>query len=141
MILGLFSILLDFFILNVFNYQINDSIIFPMFSLVFIISYLNIKNNIIILLIYSSLVGLLYLPLSIFLLNNYLYKNKIINNYYLRVTLLLFLFDFLLYFYLSVNDISLLIYKEFITIPINILYAFFIKRIYLSSKRKKIKYK
>lgn len=136
MILGLLSLFLDFLLLNVFNYEIGNVLIFPMFSLVFLISSiyfkLDIKKVIIIYLLYTLITGVLFLPLLILLIP---IKR---NNYLLTISLSLVLYDLLFFLLLPLNNINLLIDKIIITIPINILYSLFIFHV-LNNKNNKYK--
>lgn len=136
MILGLLSLFLDYLLLNVFNYEIGNVLIFPMFSLVFLISSiyfkLDIKKVIIIYLLYTLITGVLFLPLLILLIP---IKR---NNYLLTISLSLVLYDLLFFLLLPLNNINLLIDKIIITIPINILYSLFIFHV-LNNKNNKYK--
>lgn len=136
MILGLLSLFLDYLLLNVFNYEIGNVLIFPMFSLVFLISSiyfkLDIKKVIIIYLLYTLITGILFLPLLILLIP---IKR---NNYLLTISLSLVLYDLLFFLLLPLNNINLLIDKIIITIPINILYSLFIFHV-LNNKNNKYK--
>ena len=136
MILGIMSLVFDLLFFNYFNYQVNNIALFPMFSLVFILKNKNIKSLFIIFILYSSLIGIIYLPLVILLINYYLTKNDLIKNDFLRIIILLILYDLILFLFLNLFDLSLLINKIFITIPINSLYLYF-----LSSKKIKEQYK
>ncbi len=130
MILGILSIILDLFLLNIFNYHVDNVIFFPMFSLVFLICLTTIKYNykiiIIIYMLFSLINGIIFLPLLIIFINYSINSNNTINNYLLRMLLLLILYDFLFFSFLSLSNYFLLINKLIVSIPINILYSFIV---------------
>ena len=140
MIIGIISFLIDYLILNNFDYYIGNIIIFPMFSLVYIISYLYLKNkyNVFFFLLYIFINGIIFLPLFIIFLNSFI-KSK--TSYFLTIIVSLIIHDFMFYLFLSINDITLLINKIIVTIPINLLYALIIYHINYVLKDKKNKYK
>ena len=127
MIIGFLSISLDIILLNIFNYQIDNIIIFPMFTLVFIINLIlfkqDLKKVLLMLFLYIFLNGLVFLPLFIILLSSLLKKDVSLNNNLLIVIVLLIIYDLLFYLFLGMSNISLLINKIIVTIPVNILYS------------------
>lgn len=127
MIIGFLSISLDIILLNIFNYQIDNIIIFPMFTLVFIINLIlfkqDLKKVLLMLFLYTFLNGLVFLPLFIILLSSLLKKDVSLNNNLLIVIVLLIIYDLLFYLFLGLTDIFLLINKIIVTIPVNILYS------------------
>ena len=144
MIIGFLSILLDYFILNTFNYNVLNTIIFPMFSLVFLLSliYFNCNKKLILFffLLYSFICGIIFLPLLICFINYIVNKKRSNNNYFLLISLSLIAYDSLLFILLPISDIRLLLDKIIITIPINLLYSLFLYYYYVLTNKKK-KYK
>lgn len=136
MILGIMSLVIDLLILNI----IGNNIVFPMFSFIFLISsmYLNIdfKKIIVIYIIYSCIIGILYLPLLILFLN-YLYKDL---SYFKRIILSLLLYDLMFFIILGISNINIFLDKIIITMPINLIYSFFIYYFFVL-KSNKTKYK
>ena len=127
MIIGFLSISLDIILLNIFNYQIDNIIIFPIFTLLFIINLIlfkqDLKKVLLMLFLYTFLNGLVFLPLFITLLSSLLKKDVSLNNNLLIVIVLLIIYDLLFYLFLGLTDIFLLINKIIVTIPVNILYS------------------
>ena len=126
-VIGLISVLLDYFLLNTFNIRF---FIFPMFSLIYLINSMLLKKDYLIvgmiLILYSMLSGIILLPTSILLFIYYLNQKKKIN-YYLIIIIYIILYDFILYSFTTTNFIDnfyVFIYKLFITLPINIFYSF-----------------
>ena len=124
--IGIISVILDYILLNISTFRL---LFFPMFSLAFLISSivfkLDIKITLIILVIYSLLSGLIFYNITILLLIYYLI-NKKTYNYYLLILLSLILYDIFLYLLTTtniINNLNILIYKVFITLPINLLYS------------------
>ena len=141
MIIGILSLVLDTFILNITNYCVNNTIIFPMFSLVFLLSLIyynyDIKVIAFFLILYSCINGILYLPLLICILSLLNKKEKSLNNYLLLMTFYLITYDLLFYLLLSVSDYKLLIDKIVVSLPINVLYSYFLFNV-LNNKKKSI---
>lgn len=141
MIIGIISIYLDLFVLNISNYYIDNSIIFPMFTIVFFISAIHFKVSIlkllIIYLLYSSVLGIFYLPLLIIFID-ITFLNK---SYYSSIIISLLLYDFYFYLFLQLNNVFFLVNKIIITIPINVLYSYIIYNLFIVLKNKNNKYK
>ena len=143
MIIGFLSFALDLIVLSKINYYVENVIIFPMFSLVFLLSiiYYNYDKRIIFFffLLYSSITGIIFLPLLlcfIVLLHN---KNNNLNSYLLLIIESLIIYDLSFYLFLSINDINLLIDKFIFTIPINVCYSLFLYYYVLNRKNSKYK--
>lgn len=124
-IIGLFSIIIDYILLNISTFRL---LFFPMFTIVFLFSSFVIKYDfkitIIVAIIYSILSGIIF-PLITILIVNYYFINK--KDYYLNITISLILYDSLLYLLTTpsiINNLYLLVSKFFITIPINLLYSY-----------------
>lgn len=154
MILGIISILLDVLLLNFIYFQLGKILIFPMFTITFLISSIyfryDMKKLLIVLVIYSSIIGVIYLPLMFFLIVYYQIhkdkKNFNLKNYLLKISYSLILYDFLyfviLYFFkINSYTFSLLIYKIILSIPLSILYSLLLYYINSVLKKKKNKYK
>lgn len=151
MLWGLFSVITDLLVLNILNsYTIGKTIIFPMFSLIFVISSIyfkkNIKTILLILIIYMSILGIFYYILAFFLAIYYYIDNgREINlkDYIKKTIICLFMYDFLFFLILyninlDINLIKIFIFKEYISIPINLFYSYFLFSVL---KRNKMKYK
>ena len=130
MILGLLSIILDYTFFNIFNYQVDNVFLFPMFTLVFLISSIiinvNIKKIITIYIFYSFLNGVIFLPLFIIYITFIVKQNNSLNNYLLCVISLLIIYDYIFFLCLSLSSYELLINKLIVSLPINIFYSLII---------------
>ena len=130
MITGIISLIFDYFILKYAGYYIDSVIIFPMFTFIFLLSslYFNKDIKVILLIFYLYLIitGIVFLPLLILFINNIVKRKNDIDNYLITISISLILYDLLFYLFLSLNNISLLINKIIVTIPINILYSLII---------------
>ena len=130
MITGIISLIFDYFILKYIGYYIDSVIIFPMFTFIFLLSslYFNKDIKVILLIFYLYLIitGIVFLPLLILFINNIVKRKNDIDNYLITISISLILYDLLFYLFLSLNNISLLINKIIVTIPINILYSLII---------------
>ena len=130
MITGIISLIFDYFILKYVGYYIDSVIIFPMFTFIFLLSslYFNKDIKVILLIFYLYLIitGIVFLPLLILFINNIVKRKNDIDNYLITISISLILYDLLFYLFLSLNNISLLINKIIVTIPINILYSLII---------------
>ena len=136
MILGFFSLLFDLLFLNFFPYLINTALIFPMFSLVYIVSRLyfnkDIKYTIFLIFLVMSIYGyLFYIIFSLFFFYFiFKEKNKYLRNYYFSI----------MFFLVLLNNINILfyLYKLIVTIPINVFYSLFLYKV-LNNKKYNIK--
>ena len=143
MILGFFSLLFDLLFLNFFPYLINTALIFPMFSLVYIVSRLyfnkDIKYTIFLIFLVMSIYGyLFYIIFSLFFFYFiFKEKNKYFRNYYFSIMFFLVFYDF---FLVLLNNINILfyLYKLIVTIPINVFYSLFLYKV-LNNKKYNIK--
>ena len=143
MILGFFSLLFDLLFLNFFPYLINTALIFPMFSLVYIVSRLyfnkDIKFTIFLIFLVMSIYGyLFYIIFSLFFFYFiFKEKNKYFRNYYFSIMFFLVFYDF---FLVLLNNINILfyLYKLIVTIPINVFYSLFLYKV-LNNKKYNIK--
>lgn len=153
MILGIISIILDLLLLNFINFNITSIVIYPMFTITYVISSIyfkkNIKNTLLIFLLYCSFLGVFYLPLAYFLIEYYyIHKDKKNFNkkdFLLKVCYGLILYDLLFYlvvylFEINYYSLSILVYKILFTLPLSSLYALLFFRLNVL-KNKKLKYK
>ena len=97
MITGIISLILDYFFLNNVGYYIDNVIVFPMFTLVFLLSsiFFNKDIKIILLIFFFNIIinGTLFITLLILLINYYL-KDKKNNEFYLiTICMSLILYD------------------------------------------------
>ena len=147
--IGILSFIFDLSFLNIFNYSQKSTLVFPMFTITYILTSLYFRKNIsyiiISLFLYISLVGVIYYPFFFFFLSYYVIRsnNKKFNliNYIFKVIVLLFLYDFLLFLIIDRYQINCLFYKIFISMPINILYALLLYYLNIVLNKLKIKYK
>ncbi len=152
--IGVFSFIFDLLFLNIFNYTSRSTLIFPMFTITYIISFIYLRKNllflIIILLLYISLVGIIYYPFFFFILSYYYIKrDKIKHNildYIFKISFLLIVFDSLLFLIIYCHiinsySLSILFHKIFISVPINVLYSlilYYINYVLIGNKYKYI---
>ena len=144
MIIGFLSIILDFSFLYFFNYYVGNTIVFPMFSLIFLLSLLffnyNKKIFLLFFLLNSFICGIIFLPLLICFLFFIIDKKINKNNYLLLICISIITYDIFFFLLLSISDIRLLIDKIIISIPINMVYSLFLYN-YFVLINKKSKYK
>ncbi len=154
MIISLISFILDLMILNLTKYNHGVMLMFPMFTVVYLLSSIYFRKDYLInyftLSLYFSLTGLLIYPLFFYLFEFYFIrkdlKNFNIKDYLLKILSALILFDSLFFLLrelpvLNSYKFSLLFNKIIITIPINILYSIIIFYINKVLKKQKKKYK
>ena len=88
MILGVTSFIIDLIVLNIINYNQYNIFIFPMFTLVSLIYSIyyrkKLKEVIFILILYMSLIGIVFLPLLFFIID-YFYIKRDRENYNLSL--------------------------------------------------------
>ena len=144
MIIGFLSLFLDLLILNIFKYLLYSSLIFPMFTLTYIISRIYFKKKETITIFFTialmSLYGIFSYILFFYLLSFlivYKIKNKTMKKYINTIIILLFIYDLVMCILINYNFLSF-IYKTIITIPINILYSIIIYKV-LNNKKYNIK--
>ena len=144
MIIGFISLFIDLLILNIFKYLSYSYLIFPMFTLTYIISrmYFKKKNSVTMFftIILMSLYGLFSYILFYYLLSYcfiYQIKIKTTKKYIETIILLLFLYDLIMCFLIK-NSFLSFVYKTTITIPLNLLYAIILYQV-LNNKKYNIK--
>ncbi len=144
MIIGFLSLFLDLLILNIFKYLLYSSLIFPMFTLTYIISRIYFKKKETITIFFTialmSLYGIFSYILFFYLLSFlivYKIKKKTMKKYINTIIILLFIYDLVMCILINYNFLSF-IYKTIITIPINILYSIIIYKV-LNNKKYNIK--
>ncbi len=149
--IGILSFVFDLLFFNIFNYSQNNALIFPMFTITYVLSSLYFRIDIgyiiVSLLLYISLIGIIYYPFFFLLLSYYIirFNNKSFNirDYLFKLLILLVSYDFFLFlftnsFVLSKYSIDCFFYKLFISIPFNLLYAFILYYLNKVLKKKKI---
>lgn len=152
MIISLISFILDVVILNFTNYNHQVMLIFPMFTIVSLLSSIYFRKDKLInyftLFLYFSLTGLFVYPIFFYLLELYIIKKDLknfnIKNYLLKIMSSLIVFDSLFFLLTKIPritpyNISLLFNKIVITLPINILYSvtlFYINKVLKQQKKK-----
>lgn len=154
MIISIISFALDLLILNIINYNHGSTLIFPMFTIVSLLSSIYFRKDRLInyftLSLYMCLTGLVIYPVAFYLIALYIIrkdlKNFNFNDYLKKLTYTLVLFDLLFFLfskfrYLNYYNTSLLINKIAISIPINIIYSIILFSINKVLKRHKNKYK
>lgn len=154
MIISIISFTLDLIILNLVNYNHGTMLIFPMFTIVSLLSSIYFRKDRLInyftLSLYICLTGLFIYPIFFYLIAFYLIRKDLryfnLKDYLLKIIYILILFDLLLFLfsefrYLNYYKISLLINKIAITVPINTIYMVILFYINKVLKRNKNKYK
>lgn len=152
MIISLISFILDIVILNITKYNHEVMLIFPMFTIVSLLSSIYFRKDKLInyftLSLYFSLTGLFVYPIFFYLLELYIIrkdlKNFNIKNYLLKIMTSLIVFDSLFFLLTKIPritsyNISLLFNKIVITLPINILYSvilFYINKVLKKNNKK-----
>lgn len=154
MIISVISFALDLIVLNLTNYNHGMMLIFPMFTIVSLLSSIYFRKycliNYFTLSLYFSLTGLFIYPLFFYLFEFYFIRKDLnkfnLKDYLLKITQALIIFDSLFFLLrelpvLNSYKLSLLFNKIVITIPINILYSIIVFYINKVLKKEKKKYK
>ena len=142
MIIGIISLFLDLLLLNKLNYVRYSSLVFPMFTFVYIISRIYLKKDnritiffsVLLMSIYGYFFYIIFIYLIAYMISSK--KGKRIKYKYFILTIL-FLYDFIIFILINDSIISL-INKIIITIPMNIVYSNIIYSV-LNNKKYNIK--
>ena len=135
MILGVTSFIIDLIVLNIINYNQYNIFIFPMFTLVSLIYSIyyrkKLKEVIFILILYMSLIGIVFLPLLFFIIDYFYIKrdreNYNLKDFIIKLNISLLIFDLLFFLISNLTNINMykmniLVLKIFVTLPINTIY-------------------
>ena len=135
MILGVTSFIIDLIVLNIINYNQYNIFIFPMFTLVSLIYSIyyrkKLKEVIFILILYMSLIGIVFLPLLFFIIDYFYIKrdreNYNLKDFIIKLNVSLLIFDLLFFLISNLTNINMykmniLVLKIFVTLPINTIY-------------------